>query len=217
MKSSNCSFLDAHLPFKTVFKKLVRALVISLCLPVAVPLRCEWELDRDSVWDEQRCSESYRAASGDRRIRSSTLSDVHGAQEPSDKNYVVWETSGLRWGRCSRMFVLLRMAAFSKLFSLYVSVCADNNHVRTWTVTRFRGMISTQPGSTPLASFKILSLEETESHGSYCSGNDIGQSEFRVNTTQKCRLLRMNDSHFGLTIWFCSLCLRNTETCNLHE
>lgn len=36
-------------------------------------------------------------------------------------------------------------------------------------------MISTQPGSTPLASFKILSLEETESHGSYCSGNDIGE------------------------------------------
>uniref|UniRef100_A0A669BWM7 BTB/POZ domain-containing protein KCTD3 n=1 Tax=Oreochromis niloticus TaxID=8128 RepID=A0A669BWM7_ORENI len=55
-----------------------------------------------------------------------------------------------------------------------VSVCADNNHVRTWTVTRFRGMISTQPGSTPLASFKILSLEEAESHGSYGSGNDIG-------------------------------------------
>lgn len=54
-------------------------------------------------------------------------------------------------------------------------MCADNNHVRTWTVTRFRGMISTQPGSTPLASFKILSLEETESHGSYCSGNDIGE------------------------------------------
>ncbi|CAL8404777.1 unnamed protein product [Boreogadus saida] len=55
-----------------------------------------------------------------------------------------------------------------------VSVCADNNHVRTWSVTRFRGMISTQPGSTPLASFKILSLEEAESHSSYCSGNHIG-------------------------------------------
>ncbi|MGH0152828.1 UNVERIFIED_CONTAM: hypothetical protein FKN15_059293 [Acipenser sinensis] len=54
------------------------------------------------------------------------------------------------------------------------TICADNNHVRTWTVTRFRGMISTQPGSTPLASFKILSLEETESHSSYSSGNDIG-------------------------------------------
>lgn len=60
------------------------------------------------------------------------------------------------------------------IFCVCVSVCADNNHVRTWTVTRFRGMISTQPGSTPLASFKILSLEEAESHGSYCSGNDIG-------------------------------------------
>lgn len=56
-----------------------------------------------------------------------------------------------------------------------VAVCADNNHVRTWTVTRFRGMISTQPGSTPLASFKIISLEETESHSSYSSGNDIGE------------------------------------------
>lgn len=63
-----------------------------------------------------------------------------------------------------------------------VSVCADNNHVRTWTVTRFRGMISTQPGSTPLASFKILSLEETESHGSYSSGNDIGERRL-TNTT----------------------------------
>lgn len=61
-----------------------------------------------------------------------------------------------------------------------VSVCADNNHVRTWTVTRFRGMISTQPGSTPLASFKILSLEETESHGSYGSGNDIGEERRRA-------------------------------------
>lgn len=65
-----------------------------------------------------------------------------------------------------------------------VSVCADNNHVRTWTVTRFRGMISTQPGSTPLASFKILSLEETESHGSYCSGNDIGTEAGKAQCSQ---------------------------------
>merc|ERR1711962_892927 len=34
-----------------------------------------------------------------------------------------------------------------------VSVCSEYNHVRTWNVTRFRGMISTQPGSTPLSSF----------------------------------------------------------------
>ena len=39
-----------------------------------------------------------------------------------------------------------------------ISVCAEN-HVRSWTMTRFRGRISTQPGSSPIASFKILSLE----------------------------------------------------------
>eukprot|EP00079_Xenopus_tropicalis_P038246 XP_017952017.1 PREDICTED: SH3KBP1-binding protein 1 isoform X4 [Xenopus tropicalis] len=55
-----------------------------------------------------------------------------------------------------------------------ISVCADNNHVRTWTVTRFRGMISTQPGSTPLASFKILSLEDVDGHAGSSAGNDIG-------------------------------------------
>uniref|UniRef100_A0A6Q2YKS5 BTB/POZ domain-containing protein KCTD3 n=1 Tax=Esox lucius TaxID=8010 RepID=A0A6Q2YKS5_ESOLU len=55
-----------------------------------------------------------------------------------------------------------------------ISVCADNNHVRTWTVTRFRGMISTQPGSTPLTSFKILSLEDTDGHGGCAAGTEIG-------------------------------------------
>uniref|UniRef100_A0A8C9WM96 SH3KBP1 binding protein 1 n=1 Tax=Scleropages formosus TaxID=113540 RepID=A0A8C9WM96_SCLFO len=54
------------------------------------------------------------------------------------------------------------------------SVCADNNHVRTWTVTRFRGMISTQPGSTPLSSFKILALEDIDGHGGCSAGTDIG-------------------------------------------
>uniref|UniRef100_A0A4W5NRS4 SH3KBP1 binding protein 1 n=1 Tax=Hucho hucho TaxID=62062 RepID=A0A4W5NRS4_9TELE len=55
-----------------------------------------------------------------------------------------------------------------------ISVCADNNHVRTWTVTRFRGMISTQPGSTPLTSFKILSLEDIDGHGGCGAGTEIG-------------------------------------------
>nr|XP_040042926.1 LOW QUALITY PROTEIN: SH3KBP1-binding protein 1 [Gasterosteus aculeatus aculeatus] len=55
-----------------------------------------------------------------------------------------------------------------------ISVCADNNHVRTWTVTRFRGMISTQPGSTPLTSFKILSLEDVDGHGGCSAGTEIG-------------------------------------------
>lgn len=55
-----------------------------------------------------------------------------------------------------------------------VSVCSEYSHVRTWSVNRFRGMISTQPGSTPMASFKIISLEEMESYIGYVSGNDCG-------------------------------------------
>ncbi|CAH1162973.1 unnamed protein product [Phaedon cochleariae] len=43
-----------------------------------------------------------------------------------------------------------------------VSVCSEYNHVRSWRVTRFRGMLSTQPGSTPEASFKIVALEAVE-------------------------------------------------------
>lgn len=55
-----------------------------------------------------------------------------------------------------------------------VSVCNEYHHVRTWSLTRFRGMLSTQPGSTPEASFKIVSLEATESNYSYVAGNDFG-------------------------------------------
>lgn len=55
-----------------------------------------------------------------------------------------------------------------------VSVCSEYNHVRTWSVTRFRGMISTQPGSTPLASFKVISLEDFNPRQSYIAGNDFG-------------------------------------------
>eukprot|EP00117_Sycon_ciliatum_P019405 scpid42805/ scgid2527/ BTB/POZ domain-containing protein KCTD3; Renal carcinoma antigen NY-REN-45 len=39
------------------------------------------------------------------------------------------------------------------------SVCSEYNHVRTWTVTRFRGNLSTQTFPAPLASFHVLSLE----------------------------------------------------------
>ncbi|VDK74243.1 unnamed protein product [Litomosoides sigmodontis] len=43
-----------------------------------------------------------------------------------------------------------------------ISVCSEYNHVRSWSVTRFRGMISTQPGSISLASFKVLTLDSTD-------------------------------------------------------
>ena len=41
-------------------------------------------------------------------------------------------------------------------------MCSEYNHVRSWGVTRFRGMISTQPGSTSLASFKVLTLDSID-------------------------------------------------------
>ncbi|KAF1603091.1 UNVERIFIED_CONTAM: BTB/POZ domain-containing protein KCTD3, partial [Eudyptes robustus] len=42
-----------------------------------------------------------------------------------------------------------------------ISVCHENNHVRSWSVARFRGMISTQPGGQSLASFKIMTLDSS--------------------------------------------------------
>lgn len=42
---------------------------------------------------------------------------------------------------------------------LLISVCEHDNHVRTWKVARFRGRISTQPGSIPLASFNVATLD----------------------------------------------------------
>ncbi|ESO06046.1 hypothetical protein HELRODRAFT_119358, partial [Helobdella robusta] len=55
-----------------------------------------------------------------------------------------------------------------------VSVCSEYNHVRSWSVTRFRGMINTQPGSMPLASFKIFNVEDTYTSAQYHSANDFG-------------------------------------------
>lgn len=68
------------------------------------------------------------------------------------------------------------------------AVCADNNHVRTWTVTRFRGMISTQPGSTPLTSFKILSLDDIDGHGGCSAGTEIGKMKKAKQVSVYCRM-----------------------------
>lgn len=57
---------------------------------------------------------------------------------------------------------------------LLISVCSEYNHVRTWSVTRFRGMISTQPGSTPLSSYKILTIDEVDPNIYYAIANDCG-------------------------------------------
>lgn len=52
-----------------------------------------------------------------------------------------------------------------------ISVCSESNHVRSWTVTRFRGRILTQPSSTPLASFNVIELDEPYSP---MSSNGVG-------------------------------------------
>ncbi|KFD46464.1 hypothetical protein M514_12665 [Trichuris suis] len=46
-----------------------------------------------------------------------------------------------------------------------ISVCTEYNHVRSWKLSRFRGMINTQPSSTPLASFKVMTLESADTDG----------------------------------------------------
>ena len=48
-----------------------------------------------------------------------------------------------------------------------ISTCSKM-HVRSWTLTRFRGLISTQPGSTPHASFSIVRLTSEEDFISSC-------------------------------------------------
>ena len=58
---------------------------------------------------------------------------------------------------------------------VFILVCSEYNHVRTWSVTRFRGMVSTQPGPKSLASFNIVALEQDRPHPSYTSGNCVGR------------------------------------------
>lgn len=71
-----------------------------------------------------------------------------------------------------------------------VSICSEYNHVRTWNVTRFRGMISTQPGSTPLASFNVVSLESQDTHPSSLAGNVIGECVDTVIASNHSHLIR---------------------------
>uniref|UniRef100_A0A8D0DGY6 BTB/POZ domain-containing protein KCTD3 n=1 Tax=Salvator merianae TaxID=96440 RepID=A0A8D0DGY6_SALMN len=94
-----------------------------------------------------------------------------------------------------------------------ISVCADNNHVRTWTVTRFRGMISTQPGSTPLASFKILALESLEGHGGCSAGTDIGP--FGERDDQQVFLQKVVPDAGKLYVRFSSTGRRICEVCSV--
>lgn len=85
--------------FNISTSSLIRYSLWEYCVFFLSLWRCEWELDRNSLWNQQWGSEGDCATPGDSRIRSSALSDVHSAQEPSDQNHAVWKTPGLRWGR----------------------------------------------------------------------------------------------------------------------
>lgn len=80
-------------------------------------------------------------------------------------------------------FILQIMLQVTLSEKYLVSVCSEYNHVRSWAVTRFRGMISTQPGSTPEASFKIVSLEAIDPCVSYNAGNDFGTLQLWIVLT----------------------------------
>uniref|UniRef100_A0A5S6R438 BTB domain-containing protein n=1 Tax=Trichuris muris TaxID=70415 RepID=A0A5S6R438_TRIMR len=55
-----------------------------------------------------------------------------------------------------------------------ISVCTEYNHVRSWKLSRFRGMINTQPSSTPLASFKVMTLESADCPSDGDTVGDVG-------------------------------------------
>ncbi|KAA3674059.1 BTB/POZ domain-containing protein KCTD3 [Paragonimus westermani] len=76
-----------------------------------------------------------------------------------------------------------------------ISVCNEFNHVRTWAVTRFRGIISTQPGSTPIASFYLTTLDTSNSSGLVQSVVDAARRCTSKLSTHKPReVLRAHSS-----------------------
>lgn len=86
-----------------------------------------------------------------------------------------------------------------------ISVCNEFNHVRTWLVNRFRGIISTQPGSAPIASFHVTSLDTSGGQRLVqsvlnsvrrCASRSINQSTIR-NTTMptRCRAVQAPTTH----------------------
>uniref|UniRef100_A0A3Q1GFU0 Potassium channel tetramerisation-type BTB domain-containing protein n=1 Tax=Acanthochromis polyacanthus TaxID=80966 RepID=A0A3Q1GFU0_9TELE len=49
-------------------------------------------------------------------------------------------------------------------------------------------MISTQPGSTPLTSFKILSLDDVDGHGGCSAGTEIGEKLSQSQSSKVCEV-----------------------------
>lgn len=51
-----------------------------------------------------------------------------------------------------------------ELSEKFLISCCSRRHVRTWSMTRFRGVLSTQPGSVPFSDFELTSQAQIEKH-----------------------------------------------------
>jgi len=64
-----------------------------------------------------------------------------------------------------------------ELSEKFLITCCQRRHVRTWSMTRFRGVLSTQPGSVPYADFELtqepLPNQRKEQLGPYGDGTEI--------------------------------------------
>ena len=56
------------------------------------------------------------------------------------------------------------------------AVCSHNNHVRSWRIARFRGRISTQPGTQTMASFSLPSHAHAEIGSGLLNSNTLTHS-----------------------------------------
>lgn len=71
-------------------------------------------------------------------------------------------------------------AAFNQVSFYLFAVCRHNNHVRSWQVARFRGRISTQPGSLPLASFSLPTFDASPQGADFGPFGDYDQTQLFV-------------------------------------
>ncbi|KAJ3214778.1 SH3KBP1-binding protein 1 [Dinochytrium kinnereticum] len=65
-----------------------------------------------------------------------------------------------------------------------ISVCENENHVRTWKIHRFRGRLSTQPGTVPISSFRIPATDLKSNNIGPYGGSDT--PEVFVYRNQTC-------------------------------
>lgn len=75
-----------------------------------------------------------------------------------------------------------------------ISVCKDQNHVRTWNLSRFRGKLATQPGPMPLSSFNVVSYVDDNPSveiGPFCEHENESIFLHRISPESDSILVRL--------------------------